>query len=197
VVLEAARDRVLPNLPVADREPPHPFLQRGNYIEGIVHLGVQLAEALAFIHTQGVHHRDLKPSNVLLSPEGKPMLLDFNLSADDKHTQQIFGGTWPYMSPEQLRAAPRKDHPGDPTVGDARSDIFSLGVLLYQLLAGEHPFGPLSLKPSPDEVVELMLDRQAKGVRPLRELNPGVGKALALAIERCLVYDSDKRPQNG
>jgi DNA-directed RNA polymerase specialized sigma24 family protein len=119
--------------------PPDPALRRGDYAAGVLHLGAQVAEALAFIHGRGIYHRDLKPSNVLLTPGGRPMLLDFNLSFDERRGGGWLGGTLPYMPPEELRAITA---PGGAAI-DARSDLYALGVILYQLLAGRHPFGVL------------------------------------------------------
>src|SRR5262249_27802611 len=139
VLLEAAR-RSLPSgtLPpeVPDLASPDAVLLRGAFQDGALHLAVQLADALAFVHAQGVLHGDLKPSNVLLGPDGRPRLLDFNLSADVQAAYDQLGGTATYMSPEQLRSS-------NPAAAgfDDRSDIFSLGVVLYELLCGRHPFG--------------------------------------------------------
>jgi hypothetical protein len=84
--------------------PADPLFSRYSYVEAAVHLVAQLADALGYTHTKGICHRDLKPSNVLLGPDGRPMLLDFNLSQDRAVTERRLGGTLPYMAPEQLEA---------------------------------------------------------------------------------------------
>ncbi|MEA3308980.1 MAG: serine/threonine-protein kinase [Chloroflexota bacterium] len=93
-----------------------------------------LANALDHAHRQGVVHRDLKPSNVLITTNGRPVLTDFGIARMvDTATITESGGTLgtpAYMSPEQCRGEP----------GDARSDIYALGVLLYQLCVGRVPF---------------------------------------------------------
>jgi serine/threonine protein kinase len=166
-------------------------LRKGGYIEGVVHLAAQVADALEYIHEQGILHLDLKPSNVLLTPDGRPMLLDFNLARDRQYRRQRLGGTLPYMAPEQLRAiGAEREGPGV----DARSDLFSLGVMLYELLAGRHPFGPISLKEPEAEVRALLLARQTTGARPLHEVNPRVGERLSRLVHRCLETDPARRP---
>src|SRR6266404_2669375 len=105
----------------------------------------QAAEALAEAHTHGVVHRDLKPQNMMITPRGQLKILDFGLSKQMRSSDSVdfeaptatllstpgqVVGTVPYMSPEQLQGEPL----------DARSDIFSLGVTFYEMLAGKHPF---------------------------------------------------------
>jgi tRNA A-37 threonylcarbamoyl transferase component Bud32/tetratricopeptide (TPR) repeat protein len=101
-------------------------------------LGKQLASALMRAHDAGIVHRDLKPENVMVRPDGVLKILDFGLARHrraDSVTQQetltrVVSGTVPYMSPEQLRGEPP----------DAASDLFALGVLLYEMTTGRHPF---------------------------------------------------------
>jgi serine/threonine protein kinase len=182
--------------PPPESETPKPwrFMHRATYVDGIRLIAAQLAEALAFIHARGICHRDLKPSNVLMSPSGTPMLLDFNLSADAGEQHKRLGGTLPYMSPEQLLATDQ-ERPCDPSLLDARSDLFSLGVILFELLTGRHPFGPISLDLKTQEVRKQLLERQRSGALALREANPAVDRPLARLVERCLQYNPNERPQ--
>ena len=81
--------------------------RRQTYVDGVLKIAIQMAEALEAAHEQGILHGDLKPSNVLLTPEGRPLLLDFNLSQDFVLSPGVCGGTLPYMPPEYLRVSAR------------------------------------------------------------------------------------------
>jgi serine/threonine protein kinase len=165
----------------------------GDYVDALRGVAQKLAEALAYIHQQGVCHLDLKPSNVLLSPAGEPLLLDFNLSSDAQWDRLVQGGTLPYMSPEQLRY-----FLGDgekQSVGPS-SDLFSFGVLLYELATGVHPFGPVALKAPHRSLAQLLLERQTRGFQPVRKLNPNIDARLASLIESCLRHEPQQRPRS-
>jgi eukaryotic-like serine/threonine-protein kinase len=192
VILEAIRQAAVAEEPASSAALPPAILRKGTCIDGIRHLGAQIADALAYLHDCGIYHRDLKPSNVLLTPAGAAMLLDFNLSADVNRGAATLGGTLPYMAPEQLRAG--KDAGKTPLL-DGRSDIYSLGVILYQLLTGAHPLGPLPPHFKAGELADLLERLLPHGPRPLRELRPEVDRPLATLVERCLAYDADDRPQ--
>ncbi len=109
---------------------------RPDDFEGVARFVARIARALAHAHENQVLHRDVKPSNILIDVEGRPYLTDFGLARDlqtDGLTQTgDVAGTFSYMSPEQTR--------GDHRSIDARTDVFSLGVVLYEMLAGERPF---------------------------------------------------------
>ncbi len=101
----------------------------------VVDLGIQICDALQYAHQNGVVHRDLKPSNLMLTPDGKVKLTDFGI-AKDLDATQLTGtgrtlGTAAYMAPEQIRGNPPVSH---------KTDLYALGVVLYQLLVGKPPF---------------------------------------------------------
>jgi serine/threonine protein kinase/Tfp pilus assembly protein PilF len=173
--------------------PVNGALARGTFVDGAVQLVRQLAEALAFAHAKGICHSDLKPSNVLIGPDGQPMLLDFNLAFELKAAQRRLGGTLPYMAPEQLEAMDATSEKPAPGVGPP-ADVFSLGVMLYELLVGRLPFGTLPRDCSPEELQRDLLRRHKAGPLPLREANARVDAALVNIVEGCLAYAPQDRP---
>jgi len=194
VILDLVRD-FSDDLDAVDSSSFDRVLRRGSYVDGIIHLAVQLADALEYTHSRGICHRDLKPSNVLLSVAGRPLLLDFNLSSDMQVCVSKIGGTLPYMAPEQLRCAVLES-PEHQTRVDPRSDLFSLGVILYELLCGSLPFGEISWGLSIQEIAENLLQQQKKGPEPLRAKNKQVDRALAQLIEEALAFDPECRPES-
>ena len=111
---------------------------KSHKLADLLKLFAQICEAVQYAHQRGVIHRDLKPSNILVTPDGLPKILDFGLAkplmAEGDQlsvTEQIFG-TLPYMAPEQARA--RQD------AVDTRSDVYSLGIILFELLTGTYPY---------------------------------------------------------
>ena len=169
-------------------------LFNSGYIKRIVRLAVDLADALAYVHNQQVIHGDIKPSNVLLSPEGQPFLLDFNLGRTRGSSDGPAGGTLAYMAPEQLRFI-TEGSPDDQLVSSIATDIYSFGALLYELLSGKTP----NKYPSEQETTKSiargkLLARQQNGCTSIRILNPGVDQKLTQLIDSCLAFEPDKRP---
>ncbi len=173
--------------------PPDPLLGVGTYVTAVTRLGAQLADALHHVHLHGIYHQDFKPSNVLLASGGQPLLLDFNLSIDKRLSDCLRGGTPWYMAPEQLRML-LYGSTGDTTPADARSDVYALGIVLYELLAGRHPFGPTESLPAA-ELADLILQRMAAPLPSLQDLNPRVPRRLARIVQRCLATRLEDRPR--
>ena len=174
---------------------PDAILRKGSYVDGVVHIAAQLADALAYSHGRGIFHRDLKPSNVLMTSYGQPLVLDFNLSVDDRLREVRIGGTVPYMAPEELAALSEESHDVGRGPYDPRSDVFSLGVIVYELLTGSLPFGPITSDTSLDDLVLQIYRRQKQGPRPIREKNNQVDSRLARLIESCLAFEPSRRPE--
>ncbi len=167
--------------------------------EVVCWIGLRLADALDYAAAQGVLHRDLKPANVLLTPEGEPLLTDFNISFGSKlegaNPAHFFGGSLAYMSPEQLDAC-NPQHRAGAELLDARSDLFSLGILLWELLTGRRPFPEERL----DADGSLNLDRLAAerraGVPPQSRPQP-CPEALVEVLTTALAADPADRFPTG
>jgi serine/threonine protein kinase len=147
--LLTALDAAQAELPLAlpARGGARQFLAQASYPQAVCWLAACLAEALHYAHERGLVHLDLKPSNILLAADGQPMLLDFHVAQGplypDRPPPERLGGSPAYMSPEQLAAldAVRAGRPV-PIAVDGRSDVYSLGVVLYEALAGTRPARP-------------------------------------------------------
>jgi serine/threonine protein kinase/tetratricopeptide (TPR) repeat protein len=170
-------------------------LERGALpLERTLEVGVAVADALTEAHAKGIVHRDLKPANVMITSEGRVKVLDFGLAklaetktGGDEDATEALGltqhgtalGTVPYMSPEQLRG---RDI-------DARSDLFSLGILLYQLASGRRPFeGPSAA----DITSAILKDEPA----PLTDLDASIPPPLDSILHACLEKRPEDRPES-
>jgi len=159
----------------------------GMPIREVVETGIQLARALDYAHSRGIFHRDIKPSNMVRLKDGNTIkVTDFGIARidggeDTQHTRVgTVLGTPQYMSPEQAM--------GEKV--DGRSDLFSAGVVLYQLLAGHAPFEATS-------IVTLAHRIAKEDPTPIEKLRSDVPPALRRVLERCLKKQPDKRFQTG
>lgn len=151
-------------------------LSQCDYVDSICWIGAQLADALSYAHRSGVVHSDIKPANVLVAFDGQPRLLDFNVSYKGAiggvvSTDLPLGGTIPYMSPEHRQAL------NNSSVVDARSDLYSLGVVLFEMLTGHLP-------------------KQSKsGAADPSQWNPSVSPAMSAIVRKCLEPEAGARYQ--
>jgi eukaryotic-like serine/threonine-protein kinase len=168
-------------------------LRKMSYSEAVCWIGARLAEGLAHAHSQGLIHNDLKPANVLLTDDGRPMLLDFGVAEDlaVRASAPIarIGGTLPFMAPEHLDSI----ESGTPAT-DHRSDIYGLGILLFEMLTGQHPFRFPTGK-TEEEVPRMLAERRA-GAPRIRPLNRTVTPGLEAIVRKCLEPDPARRYQS-
>ncbi len=154
------------------------MLSHVSYMQAMCWISASLADALQFAHERGLVHLDIKPSNILITRDGQPMLLDFHLAREPIRPggplPENLGGTPPYMAPEQLAAMKsiQEAKPADAAV-DGRADIYALGAVLYEALAGRPP---LSTQP-----------------QPLSRFNPQVSAGLSDIVARCLASRPELR----
>ncbi len=148
-----------------------------------VRVAAQIASALDFAHRRGIVHRDIKPANVLLGDSGQVKITDFGVARlpDSDLTQSDqFVGSPGFMSPEQLKGG----------VADGRSDLFALGVILYQLLTGRSPF-------EGESVSEVLYKISTQPADPPSEVHADVSADFDPILERALAKDPDSRYQTG
>jgi serine/threonine protein kinase/tetratricopeptide (TPR) repeat protein len=181
-----------------DAEPARRFLIGATYVQASAWIAARLAEGLEHAHERGLLHRDLKPSNILIAADGTPMLLDFNLSAETGRIgpadgeKAMLGGTLPYMSPEHLDAF-NPEGTTHPEAVDERSDLYSLGLIFYEMLAGQHPFPDPMPGARMAEVLRQLTEERLRGARPIRHYNPQVPWSLESILAKCLHPDPDRR----
>ena len=155
--------------------------QRKFPVERALRIALAICDALAYIHSHGVVHRDLKPENIMVDAEDRIKLIDFGIAANVGSRRITFAklsqtmGTPDYISPEQVRGKR----------GDARSDLYALGVMLYEMLTGKVPFtGP--------NAFVIMNDRLLNNPIPPRQIDPQISPQLQEIIYRAI----EREPKN-
>lgn len=167
--------KYMPNGSLADR-----LLQGPLPLEQVIHLLSRVAEALDYAHHEGIIHRDLKPSNILFDKNDQANLADFGIAAQSNSTWQrssVIRGTPAYLSPEQALREDDIDH---------RSDIYSLGVIAFEMLSGVLPFDS-------ETTVSIVLKHIHDQPPPLRAVNPELSPELDAALSRALAKDKSDR----
>ncbi len=143
----------------------------------------QICLGLEAAHVEGVVHRDLKPQNIMLDDAARVWLMDFGLARSMELAgltrTGVLMGTPDYMSPEQARAEKV----------DARSDLFSLGIITYEMLVGRLPF-------EGDTLMAKLLQRVQQAAKPVTEIDPGIPVWLGAIVDKCLERDVAKRYQS-
>ena len=153
--------------------------------ERAVKIAIGICDALSYIHTHGVVHRDLKPENIMVDENDNVKLIDFGIAGQAGARRLTFAklsqvmGTPEYISPEQVKGKR----------GDGRSDVYALGVMLYEMLTGKAPFQG----PNP---FAIMNDRLLNNPIPPREINPNISPELQEIIYRAIERDPKNRYAN-
>jgi len=153
------------------------------YFNTVARLGVQAAEALEHAHERGIVHRDIKPSNLLLDGEGQLWITDFGLAQIENDATRLtmsgdLLGTLRYMSPEQAK--------GDRRRLDHRTDIYSLGMTLYELLTGQHAF-------EGEDRIKLLRDIIDSEPAPARQINAAIPRDLETIVLKAIRKDPGER----
>jgi eukaryotic-like serine/threonine-protein kinase len=149
-----------------------------------VELASAIADAVSYLHAQGIVHRDLKPENIMITPTGGIKIMDFGIAFDRSARRVTWGvglsqvtGTPDYMAPEQIRG--RR--------GDERADVYSMGVILYEMLVGAPPFAATNLYAA-------MQDKMHLQPTPPRQVRPEIPAGLEELVLRALARDPTGRP---
>ncbi len=194
-----------------DGEPPEPpapetreaqtllvHLRGLSYDQAAAWIVAQLADGLHHAHQRGILHRDIKPSNILLSAEGQPLLLDFNVAQEmtSDHTQAILGGTVAYAAPEHLAALLYRT-PDLVRSVDRRSDLYSLGLVLAEMITGERLFEQGGSYSAQATQIETMAVERSRGAPSLRRVRRDVPWSLESIVRKCLDPDPARRYQQG
>jgi serine/threonine protein kinase/Tfp pilus assembly protein PilF len=179
-----------------DRAIPLAAFRAMSYEHAVAWIVAQLAEGLQHAHQRGILHRDIKPSNILISAEGQPLLLDFNLAqgGGEDPAHATIGGTVAYMAPEHLRALVDRT-PASIRQVDHRSDIYSLGMVLAEMLTGHRPFEQSGSYSAVPLQIEAMAVERSKAVPSVRRDRPDLSWGLESIARKCLAAEPAGRYQ--
>ena len=147
-------------------------------IDEVIRISEQICSALEHAHSRGIIHRDLKPGNITLEPDGNAKLMDFGLASSDlADSDGVFAGTVAYTPPEQITGGPI----------DERADLYSFGVMLYEMATGQLPF-------EADDPIAMIFQHRHAAVIPPMEVEPGVPQSLSDLIVHLLAKRPADRP---
>lgn len=168
----------------------NPPVRRLSWSQTVCWIGARIADALAHAHEKGVLHRDIKPENILLTTDAMPMLVDFNLSFGESiegmSAHDRFGGSLAYMSPQQLRVFTGE---AKPIQVDYSSDLFSLSVVLWELLTGSRPYPDQTAEQPGNERYTAMLRERHVGP-DFAELPADCPGGLRRTLQECLTTNT-------
>ena len=173
MVMEWCEGQLLRNIVAAQRKLPYDRASR---------LAARICDALDYIHSHGVVHRDLKPENIMVDSDDNIKIIDFGIAGSEGSRRLTFAnlsnvmGTPDYISPEQVKGKR----------GDGRSDIYAMGVMLYEMLTGRVPF-------TGNNAFKIMNDRLLNSPMPPREIDSSISPALQEIIYRALERDPKNR----
>lgn len=166
----------------------------GRFLPFALRMLRDLAQALAHAHRKGILHCDVKPANILFAPSARAMLTDFNVSVrSDARSDDAVGGTLQYMSPEQLAAVTGA---GPTDAVDERSDVYSLGLVLFELLTGERPFANAVISGNPLTAAGEMLAARLSGALEFPEADIWLPAAVQSIVRKSLESSPARRYQS-
>ncbi|MEM1304512.1 MAG: serine/threonine-protein kinase, partial [Planctomycetota bacterium] len=168
-------------------------------VQTVAWVGARLAEAVDYAHKRSVLHRDIKPANVLVNRYGRPLLADFNIAQRtfaDGVTDGAFGGTIAFMAPEHLDAFnPKRDARVDDV--DERSDLYSLGIVIHELMTGRSPFDDPDQEAGRATFVGRLADARRAAKPPIGDGPTGARKVLQRTIAKTLEPEKENRYPSG
>lgn len=192
----AKLDDTLDSMALRDRD----RLAHSDDLETAAWVGARLADALDFAHRHGVLHRDIKPANILVDRYGRPYLADFNIAYrgfdSTASAEDTFGGTLAYMAPEHLEAF-HPQHAAQAADIDGRADLYSLAIVIYEMLVGRSPFKFPPRGAERLEYISQLAEIRRTSPPPLTVGASGPRKSLEQVLARALASEPAERYETG